>query len=294
MKIIHVADPHLTPPGERLFGLDPNARLSAAIADINAFHRDAALVFIAGDLVNDGKPASYAALAHALGTLKPPCRLLMGNHDERSAFRAAFPDHPVDAAGFVQSVCETPEGAFVLLDTLDPGHDSGRLCQARLDWLKGALRALAGRSVFLAMHHPPAPIGVPVLDRIALVDEEAFAEVIAHSGVNIRHIFCGHVHCLTHGAWRGIPFSAQRSLIHQFEAPLAPLDERIVGSYEQPAYSIAVIEPRSIAIHVREFLDKSPRFSLANPVARRARSPSEVPKLASRSGGLSGWPTPNA
>jgi 3',5'-cyclic AMP phosphodiesterase CpdA len=279
-KVVHLTDPHLAPPGRRLYGLDPNARLEAAIADINAHHRDAALVLITGDLVHDGEPASYAALRRALEKLETPYRLLMGNHDDRASFRAVFPDHPVDAGGFVQSVCETPAGAFVLIDTLDPGADSGRLCPARLDWLEATLRALAGRPAFLAMHHPPVPIGIPTLDRIALREPQALSDLVAGCGeVTIRHIFCGHVHQLTHGAWRGIPFSAQRSLICQFVSTLSPKDERMLGSYEHPAYSIALIEPDSIAIHIREFLDESPRFDLDDPAALSARHRSELPAL---------------
>jgi 3',5'-cyclic-AMP phosphodiesterase len=53
LKVIHLTDLHLTPPGETIFGLDPNARLQAAIADINASHRDAALVLLTGDLTQD-------------------------------------------------------------------------------------------------------------------------------------------------------------------------------------------------------------------------------------------------
>ncbi len=155
-----------------------------------------------GDLSQGGKPESYAALRRAVDELELPYRLLMGNHDDRASFRSAFPDHAVDAAGFVQSVYDTPVGAFVLIDTLDPGVDSGHLCPARLDWLNATLRGLAGRPAFLAMHHPPGPIGLPILDRIALRDEEALAELIARSQeVTIRHIFCGHVHRFAHGTW---------------------------------------------------------------------------------------------
>jgi 3',5'-cyclic-AMP phosphodiesterase len=283
LKVIHLTDPHLPPAGETLYGLDPNARLEAAVADINARHRDAALVLVTGDLARDGEPASYAALRPALDKLEAPYRLLMGNHDDRASFRAAFPDHPSDAAGFIQSVFETSAGAFVLLDTLDPGMVGGRLCPLRLDWLEASMLRLAGQSVFLAMHHPPGPIGMPTLDRIGLVEPEAFWRLLARPGqVAIRHIFCGHVHRLTHGAWRGTPFSTQRSLIHQFAAPLAPEDDRILGSHEPPAYSVALIDPDSIAIHIHEFLDESPRFDPADQAARSAGRPSELPLLAFR------------
>ncbi len=36
MKLIQITDTHLVPPGERLYGLDPRARLEACIADVNA------------------------------------------------------------------------------------------------------------------------------------------------------------------------------------------------------------------------------------------------------------------
>jgi 3',5'-cyclic-AMP phosphodiesterase len=70
LKVMHLTDPHLTPPGETIFGLDPNARLQAAIADINAYHRDAALVLLTGDLSQDGNPESYAALRRAVDKLE--------------------------------------------------------------------------------------------------------------------------------------------------------------------------------------------------------------------------------
>jgi 3',5'-cyclic-AMP phosphodiesterase len=35
MKLIHITDTHLVEPGLKLYGLDPKARLDAAIADIN-------------------------------------------------------------------------------------------------------------------------------------------------------------------------------------------------------------------------------------------------------------------
>ena len=41
MKLIHITDLHLMPPGELLWGLDPFARLDAALTDIAAHHADA-------------------------------------------------------------------------------------------------------------------------------------------------------------------------------------------------------------------------------------------------------------
>ena len=54
MKIIHLSDPHITPPGTLLKGIDPGDNLRAAIAQINTRHQDADWVMITGDLTRSG------------------------------------------------------------------------------------------------------------------------------------------------------------------------------------------------------------------------------------------------
>jgi hypothetical protein len=66
-------------------------------------------------------------------------------------------------------------------------------------------------------------------------------------------------------------------LVCQFAVTLAPKDDP--RQLRQPAYSVVLIEPDSIAIHAREFLDESPRFDLADPADRNARDPSELSAL---------------
>ena len=55
-KLIQVSDLHFVPPSLRLLGLDPRARLEAAIADINAHHGDAELCLFTGDLAGCARP----------------------------------------------------------------------------------------------------------------------------------------------------------------------------------------------------------------------------------------------
>ncbi len=87
MKLIHITDIHLVPPGERLLGLDPGERLKACIRDINIHHSDADLCVITGDLANRGETAAYTLLRERLLELKIPCQLLIGNHDNRENFK---------------------------------------------------------------------------------------------------------------------------------------------------------------------------------------------------------------
>lgn len=246
MKIVMVTDLHLVAPGEKLFGLDPLTRLEDCIADLNRNHADADLVVFCGDLTDQGEPSAYAALADRLAGLAAPFRLMLGNHDDRGAFRVAFPDAPMEG-GFAHSTADLADGRIVMLDTLEPGHVEGRLCEARLGWLDAALRGAEG--VLLFMHHPPFPIGIPSLDDSRLADGERLLSILQRHG-NVRHIFAGHVHRLANGSWGGIPFTTLRGTNHQsalkFTGPHAV-------SFEPPVYAVILAGNDGLVVHAHEF-----------------------------------------
>ncbi len=254
MKLVQVSDLHFVPPGTRLFGIDPRERLTAAIEDINVHHADAELCLFTGDLADKGAPEAYAALREVLSALRLPYRLLVGNHDHRDRFAEAFPETPRDESGFVQSVVRSSAGDLVLLDTHEPGTAAGAFCAARQAWLRACLSDSAGRPVYLFLHHPPFDIGIPNLDRIRLLDENGFAEAI-DGGADIRHIFFGHVHRPVSGSWRGIPYSALRSTVHQ-----VPLDFGVKRSmpycFEPPAYNVILISEDLTVVHHHDYLNR--------------------------------------
>ena len=263
MKLIHLTDTHFVPPGQTLYGGDPRANLAAAVADINQHHADADLVVITGDLTHWGEPEAFAHLAETLGPLIPPLQLLIGNHDDREAFRRDFPDQALDENGFVQSTLETPVGRFLFLDTNLIGTHAGWYCDKRRTWLAARLAeaAIADRPVFLFMHHPPFKIGLEPLDRISLQEPEAFKAVVAPHAGRIRHLFFGHIHRPLCGSWLGIPVSSLRAMNHQCWLDFKAQGE-IQGSFEPPAYAVVLIEDDQVIIHTHDYLDRSKKFSL--------------------------------
>jgi 3',5'-cyclic AMP phosphodiesterase CpdA len=254
MKLIHITDTHLVAPGKLLFGLDPQARLAACIDDIASHHADAALCVITGDLAHRGELAAYEALAAELDRLPMPVHALVGNHDAREPFRAAFPAAARDADGFVQAVVRRDEGDFIFLDTLDEGVHGGRLCDARLGWLAARLDEAGQRPVYLFMHHPPFAVGMTWLDEIALGEPERLARVV--EGHDIRHLFYGHVHRPVCGSWRGIPVSTMRGTNHQVPFDLGPRIETL-PTHEPPAYGVVLIEPDCVVVHFHDYLDRT-------------------------------------
>lgn len=260
MKLIHLTDTHFVPAGEHLYGHDPRAALETAIADINAHHGDAELAVLTGDLTHWGEPQAFESLAETLAALKPPLRLLIGNHDDRQTFRKHFPDQAVDEKGFVQSVVDVSAGRLILLDTVLAGTHAGHFCAERQAWLADCLMRSEGRDIFLFMHHPPFPVGIPASDRIGLLDSEPFRAIVEPHKANIRHLFFGHLHRPIAGSWLGIPVSTVRAMNHQVWLDMNASTLR--GSFEPPAYAVALIDADSVVVHFHDFMDASPKFDM--------------------------------
>jgi len=258
MKLIHLTDPHFVAPGLSLYGLDPRARLDAAVADINRHHGDASLAVITGDLAHWGEPAAYQNLRDCLARLDVPVTALIGNHDDRLAFREVFPKAPADRQGFVQGSLATRQGRLLFLDTNQPGTHAGWYCERRLAWLERRLAESRDR-LFLFMHHPPFAVGMASLDRIGLVQREAFRAVVEPHAGRIRHLFYGHVHRPISGSWLGIPATTIRGTNHQVWLELsngetADDGRRLTFSYEEPAYAVALIDDDSVLVHAHDYL----------------------------------------
>lgn len=250
MKIIHVTDLHLVPPGERLWGLDPLARLDACLADVARHHGDAVFCVITGDLAERGEVAAYEALKERLSRFPIETHLLLGNHDDRANYRAVF-----GGEGFAQSTITRGSAHYLFLDTLKgPPSSAGLYDAPRRAWLTAELAKAKGAPVYLFMHHPPFDIGHPLMDLIKLDDAEGFAALLM--GNDIRHVFFGHAHRTISGQWRGIPFSALPSLNHQL--PLVGGSVPTVYSDEPPMYSVVLLEGDRTVVHSDAFLNRNP------------------------------------
>ena len=260
-KFIHITDTHLANPGLKLYGLDPRARLDAAIADINKHQSDAAFAVVTGDLTHWGEPESYANFAEAMSALKMPYIAMVGNHDRRVACLDGLRCAPRDPNGFVQGTRTTEHGLFVFLDTLDETSHAGEMCAKRLGWLAGTLAAAqADTPLVVFMHHPPFPVGVHAMDEIALKQSAEFAEVIAPYRSRIRHLAgFGHVH-------RPIFGNYGRSRSRRCAAP-SPVrtrrDAPHLASHEPPAYGVVLIDQENLVV-LLDFLDTSLHFPLSH------------------------------
>ena len=253
MKFIHLTDLHLVPPLQKLWGLDPSARLDLCLIDIAAHHADAEFCAISGDLTERGEVETFVALKERLKKFPLPVHLMLGNHDERSNFLKVFDG--ADDYGFVQHRLVQSGQHFLFLDTLKGGPSSAGLYdEPRRKWLRAALAEAGDAPVYIFMHHPPFNIHHPLMDLIPLEDGSGFGDILA--GHNVRHIFFGHAHRTISGQWRGISYSALPGLNHQL--PLVGGSVATVYSDEPPMYSVVHLNGDQITVHSDAFMHRAP------------------------------------
>ncbi len=261
MKFVILSDLHVVPPGETSHGVDTGARARRAAAELAANHADAAFCVLLGDLADHGAPQAYAVLKDVLSALKMPLHFLLGNHDLRANFIAAFPHAAHAGDGFVQSVRDTALGRFIFLDSHEPDHVNGKLCDARLAWLQARLNEAPDRPVYVFVHHPPFRIG-SWMDDIRLVSPGLAKVLKSHR--DVRHIFSGHTHRHCSGVWHGIPFANVGAVHYNCGLHLAGIDDGVTYRYPALGYStVVLVDDEQVVVHPNEYISPGEPFDPA-------------------------------
>jgi Icc protein len=242
MLLAQISDLHIKRAGALAYRrVDTGAYLARCITALNALQPRPDAVIMTGDLVDQGDPEQYAHLKTLLAPLEIPYFLLVGNHDERTALRDAFPDRAELRSGgeFVQYQLDVGPLRIIALDSLVPGQSGGNLCDARLQWLATQLDAAQDKPTVVALHHPPFECGIGHMDEIRLDPSaaEKLATLIARYP-NVERVLCGHVHRPMFVRFGGTIASAVPAPAHQ-----VALDLRDDGP------SAFVMEPPAFALH---------------------------------------------
>ena len=194
------------------------------------------VVLLTGDLTDQGLAEEYAVLAELITrTLPLPVFAIPGNHDNREVMLAQLPGARQED-GFAQYAIDLYPVRLVMLDTLVPGEAHGALCARRLEWLDRTLAAVQDKPTLIAMHHPPFLCGIAHMDRLALRERAAFAEVLARHG-QVRRIVCGHNHRPVTARVGDAIASIAPSVAHQVELDLRPNAPPAI-MLEPPAYQL--------------------------------------------------------
>jgi 3',5'-cyclic-AMP phosphodiesterase len=207
--LLHISDTHLLAGGGRLYGrVASEQHLHRLFDEFEASGARPDAIVFTGDLADRGEPDAYrrlrAIVEPVADDLGAKLVWVMGNHDERRAFRAELLDEPA-SDGPVDAVVDLDGLRIVTLDTTVPGHHYGAVSAEQLAWLRGVLATPAPHGTILAMHHPPMPSVLDLAASVELRDQSALAASLV--GTDVRSILAGHLHYSSTASVAGIPVS---------------------------------------------------------------------------------------
>lgn len=197
--------------------------LARAVKHLNALAPRPDVALATGDLVDGGSPEEYARLRELLAPLAMPVFLVPGNHDDREAMRAAFPE-TLPAEGFLQYAIEDYPVRLLALDTHVPGAPGGLICEARAQWLGQRLAEEPEKPTIVFMHHPPFRAGMQAMDRMGLEGAERLEQTIAPYS-NVERVVCGHLHRPTFRRFADTVASVCPATAHQLALDLTSEDK---------------------------------------------------------------------
>lgn len=192
MKVIQITDTHLFADDElQMYGAKCNLNFNEVIKKIISEDlHNADMIFLTGDLSQDETKASYQKIADTISPLNIPVYWIPGNHDNNECLESVFLKTP----HFNREISlELSDWYFIFLNTKIAGRDDGQLSQSELITLKNEIhKAPSHKNIAIVMHHHPAPVGTPLIDKYILKNNLDFWEIVTASSVVM--IMCGHVH----------------------------------------------------------------------------------------------------
>lgn len=251
MLLCQISDTHIKPDRKLAYGkVNTAGMLERCVEQVLRLPQQPDAIVMTGDLVDLGRADEYGLLRELLTPLASlPLYLLPGNHDERAALRASFPDHAYlrQWAPFIQYSIDDHALRIVALDTVIPMRGEGELCAQRLDWLDRTLSAAPHKPTVVALHHPPFVTGIGHMDKVGLAGREQLADVIGRHP-QVERVIAGHLHRQITARFAGTVASTCPSPAHQVALDLAPdaADDFIM---EPPAFQLHWWNGESLVTH---------------------------------------------
>ncbi|TFD73540.1 metallophosphoesterase [Cryobacterium gelidum] len=210
--LVHLSDTHFLANSAPLYGaVDTDQTVHRALEQLHRSGIRPDALILTGDVADRGESEAYRRIRGiveaAAAQWNATIIWVMGNHDKRDSFRSVLLGEAasVGLASPVDHVHDLDGLRIIALDTSVPGYHHGEITDAQLTWLTDVLHQPARHGSILALHHPPIPTPLPLMNVLELQDQPRLAAVLA--GSDVRAILGGHLHYSTQGLFAGIPVS---------------------------------------------------------------------------------------
>ncbi len=244
--LVHLSDTHFLAGGARLHGrTDTDVSLIRAIEQLEGSGLRPDAIVITGDVADLGEADAYRRVRGLLepvaGRLGAELVWVMGNHDERTRFRSELLGVPASTEPY-DRVIWLNGLRLIVLDTTVPGYHHGELGAAQLDWLRAELSVPAKHGTLLALHHPPIPTPLPLMEILELQRQDDLAAAIA--GGDVRGILGGHMHYSTSASFAGVPVNVAAATCYTMD--VSGPKGAIVGANGGQSFSLVEVHQKTI------------------------------------------------
>lgn len=236
MILAHVSDLHLGQDHDGDGGARALERAERVLGYLDGLEGSVDALLVTGDIADHGAPDEYRLAGKLLAGQRFPVLTCPGNHDERGAYRAVFPDG--DDGGPVNVVHHLPGATVAMCDSSIPGRDDGLLDDDTIVWLDKVLSdAPPDEPAFVCFHHPPTTLHIPFVDGIRQFREERLAEVVERHP-HVVAVLCGHAHTAATTNFAGRPLVVAPGVVSTVVLPF------------ESSTTIAYRLPPAVAFHV--------------------------------------------
>jgi len=222
------------------FGQDTAASLAAVVA---AFPARPDVAVLSGDLADDASAEAYRRIRSLTADLAGEVHSVPGNHDDAVGMYEVL-----GGSDDLRLVRLSRSWTMLLVSSLWPGHDAGRITPETLAALDEALTRTK-QHVIVCMHHPPVSTCDDAYCRIV---NAADTLSVLHRHRRVRAVLSGHLHRAFDNHRDGIRFlgapSTCRQLTHggvpHFAPTSAPPAARLFELHSDGAITYQTVAAR--------------------------------------------------
>lgn len=233
MIVVQISDTHID-----LANPNAAARLGEferCVAAINRLDPMPDVVVHTGDIAHNATADEYGASRRVLERLRCPFFVAVGNRDDRTALREAFPEECdlLPDTPFVQYCIDAYPVRLIVLDTQCDGDKHGDFCRIRADNLEEMLAGNTAKPTVIFMHHPPFEVresDFPI--QFASWDSVERLERVLEGQKQVLGLFCGHTHRGASGTVGTLPASSIPSLAVDVRMGQYPAELRSAPVYK--------------------------------------------------------------
>lgn len=223
MRLAHVSDLHLLPPGgiSPGKGTSPEDLARAVADDLASISAGIDLVVISGDLTEKADAASFGAFEEIFAAIGLPVVIVPGNHDGPAGFHGyAQTSRTFAGWNITNRTVDIAEFRFLGLDTCIERTTEGALDDAGLALVEQELARDSDSRLVIVMHHPPLVLGLAQFDGFCRLENGERLLQMLQSASSPTIVLSGHVHRPYTARQGNISCFVAGSMIAPYDSPL--------------------------------------------------------------------------